>query len=571
MLGKLFGRANIRAPWGRAPSIYRHVSRHIRRSGPGLKEGGQRLPDESRSAEASAVAGGQDGLLIHHLGVRENDGLVSDIYNALRQALRKPSHIAHARLYELITETGALQYIDGVLELVLEHRELEPEALLELARWWAREAPDRQAVKFALALLGLFNEEQDIALLLKLGRHDEFTLFAAVAISNSREESATDLLWELARNVDGWGRIHAVELLAEQPSPEVRDWLLREGYRNTVLYEYLAGLCARAGDLAGALRAGPDTALINSAVDLVDALLHGPGDELERYQDFAEVVDLLLEHLTHRLTDLKDLLCVHALHTELLNDEADWDQRAASGWTLTRRNHQLEVCEQILLSGQWKTLAAAALAAAEESGDERQLALAFAASEIVGVDLWETHYTRLAAAPFSSERWGLCLERATVARLRRLAFLAEKTLLEPSIPGADLPARHVPAGNAASGQSAEPLSGIEQVADNSGDSWGGGLLGPSAEVCLELFFSEIGSLPGVGVSSLLAALEFGSAGLRRRALLVFAEWTYENWPEACAPALAAQAQREEEPEIRAALQRLLNAQPLPSEFDESRL
>jgi len=79
------------------------------------------------------------------------------------------------------------------------------------------------------------------------------TLFPAVPIQNLSPTYERDL-WELAKTVEGWGRIHLVERLAHAEDHEIRAWLLREGFRNAVMGEYVACICARAGRLHEALR-----------------------------------------------------------------------------------------------------------------------------------------------------------------------------------------------------------------------------------------------------------------------------------------------------------------------------
>ena len=41
-----------------------------------------------------------------------------------------------------------------------------------------------------------------------------------------------------------------VERLADTQAHDIKRWLVREGYRNTIMYEYLAYTCATAGALA---------------------------------------------------------------------------------------------------------------------------------------------------------------------------------------------------------------------------------------------------------------------------------------------------------------------------------
>jgi hypothetical protein len=73
-------------------------------------------------------------------------------------------------------------------------------------------------------------------------------------------------LWELAKSVDGWGRIACVERLSKTTDPEIRDWILRTGYRNSIMTEYLAYIAATTGGLVAALRgADVDRDLLTAA------------------------------------------------------------------------------------------------------------------------------------------------------------------------------------------------------------------------------------------------------------------------------------------------------------------
>jgi hypothetical protein len=124
----------------------------------------------------------------------------------------------------------------------------------------------RNTVKLGIVVLGECGNESDRGLLLLLGAVEEFTLYAVVALIKTqpdRERAA----YELARRVKGWGWIHAVERLEDTDDPEIKAWLLREGFRNDIMDEYLAHLAATTGDLY--------TALLDPDVD--GALLEGAG------------------------------------------------------------------------------------------------------------------------------------------------------------------------------------------------------------------------------------------------------------------------------------------------------
>jgi hypothetical protein len=133
-------------------------------------------------------------------------------------------------------------------------------------------------VKFAIAMLGLFKEGGTSEVVRALGRHEEFTLFAVVAIAGQAENPDLEL-WELAKGVNGWGRIYCVERLAGTTNTAIKAWLLRAGFRNSVMDEYIAHLAADTGDLVDELRQEhPDDALLAGAGGMLSAMANGaPG------------------------------------------------------------------------------------------------------------------------------------------------------------------------------------------------------------------------------------------------------------------------------------------------------
>ncbi|KIC38845.1 hypothetical protein RA27_18320 [Ruegeria sp. ANG-R] len=95
-----------------------------------------------------------------------------------------------------------------MIELILEEQVLDAERLREIAFWFTTKAPDREPVKFSMALLGLLRGSDDSDVFLTLGRHDEFTLYSAVPLSNS-DVYGEEVLWKLAITAEDWGRIRS--------------------------------------------------------------------------------------------------------------------------------------------------------------------------------------------------------------------------------------------------------------------------------------------------------------------------------------------------------------------------
>jgi hypothetical protein len=214
-------------PWDRQPSILEFVRCHICPDKPGLTEEGYTLPDEEQINAGSEIrwaAGAMDGVATHHMLAGENDATVRRTVELALAYSRQPTATNKAAVYRHVIAERVVSIIDLVIEALLKESGIGHDRLYELARSFVTEAPDREPVKFGLALLGLFRRPDDQELFQTLGRHEEFTLFCAVAIANASDDH-DEALWTLARNVTGWGRIHVVERLAGTANPGIKNWL----------------------------------------------------------------------------------------------------------------------------------------------------------------------------------------------------------------------------------------------------------------------------------------------------------------------------------------------------------
>ncbi len=262
-----------------------------------------------------------------------------------------------------------VDYIDPLLESVSDE-EVDRERLR--ARWLATGAPDREPLKAGIALFGLFPANDARELLLALGRHEEFTLYSAVALLDT-EDGPERRLYELARRVSGWGRIQTIERLAGTQDEEIRAWMLREGYQNTIMYEYTAYTCATSGDLADALKSpGPDEALLKGGADILSALIDGrggPAEGIDEYEDGPEATELFLGHLRDWRVDFERLVAVDEIK-RFLEEEGE-ARDPALGWA-QRRGVLLEHVGAIHSHPGWERRVRRALA----SRDERELHIA---------------------------------------------------------------------------------------------------------------------------------------------------------------------------------------------------
>jgi hypothetical protein len=221
-----------------------------------LQPAGSRLPDEPARdpSELSWGPGALDGAFGHagdDVSDEERGARVADV---VRWACQRPSARRRQVLYEQVREDSVLEIADPLTQRLAEHPP-DRGALHELGCWLATTAPDRGAVKVGLVLLGVAGVGEALQVVRVLGAHEELTLYAAVAVGNGTDDPEAEL-WAMARKVEGWGRIHCVERLQHTTDPAIRDWILRTGFRNSVMDDYLALIAARTGGLLPALR-GP--------------------------------------------------------------------------------------------------------------------------------------------------------------------------------------------------------------------------------------------------------------------------------------------------------------------------
>ena len=296
------------APWadGR-PSLFGHLANFPLEANGRLPQAAFRLPDEdvlvSRSdSKLRWAAGAADGVFVRHVQASQSVS-VDKALHMLEAASNTPTPEHVKDFYDLVNQGEVLGLADALLDAVHTSTRLGAEGLRTFARWLACESPDRAPVKMGIALLGLIDPPEDTEALLRLGSHDEFTLYAAVALGNSLPTlQQEDALWSLAQRVDGWGRIHLVERLARTSRPDIKAWLLREGYKNSVMYEYLAYACATGGGLLQELQAeNVDASLLDAAGELIQALLRGgPAEDISDYEDGAQMTRRYLEHTAMR-------------------------------------------------------------------------------------------------------------------------------------------------------------------------------------------------------------------------------------------------------------------------------
>jgi hypothetical protein len=485
---------DVAPPWGDRPSIHRALSERLAAAPDAPVD--IELPDEARVVDESGLrwaAGAMDGTFAHHGGRGRQDALADAALRALRALADHATDANAAAMYAVLLREPALGYVDALAPAVVADAG-RAERLLAIGRWLATTAADREPVKAAIAMIGALSPGGDRDLLLTLGRHEELTLFSAVALQATESAAASGpepLLWQLARGVHGWGRVHLVERLAGTSDPAIKAWLLRDGCRNAIMDEYTALICARTGDLLAALRrAAPDAALLRGAGTILTALMRGgPAEGIEGYPEGPQATRLLLRHLRGRAGDLESLTVVAAIDVFLR--ERVPNDAALAAWRSDAPRLEADVRE-IKADPAWPARIAAGLGCE----DRLEFARAAAVAGWFGMDTWDIHFDRLQRG---GDEWHAVARTADPARIDRVVAFAE----------ARLPLERLASG---------PEAGLD--------------LGPAfaEHTALELVLQELARFPGRGWTLLRTALRSQVTRTRNMAVRALAAWGRERWP-----------------------------------------
>jgi len=407
--------ATLKLPWVKAQSLCDLIAKDPRTA----------LPEEESGARIKWAAGALDGVMGHHAGRGDGTEDLTRVLRSVRGLLAKASDAGLKSLYDAVCKTPLLGYVDQLLPAIETEFSADRARLAALARLFVTKAPRREAVKFGIAILGIAGTEDDLDVLRKIGLCDEFTLFAAVAIQTLSPASERDL-WKLAKGVEGWGRIYLIERLAHTEDTEIRGWLLRDGFRNAVMDEYVACICARAGRLHEALRKSPkDDRLLDSATDLIFAMITGgPAEDIDDYEHAAEAVEAYLDAVWVQESFSPKRFVVVDRVREWLSSAEGWEKRSRCGWSVSNRERCLTVAQELLNREGWKEQAIQDLS----STDAAVFHWANRAARTLGVDTWDVLFARVERDGISSTLWYELTEATDAARIDRLVGFAEQVI-----------------------------------------------------------------------------------------------------------------------------------------------
>jgi hypothetical protein len=364
-------------------------------------------PDDGRTIRWTA--GALDGVVARH-----GDATVeADRGAALAELIELAAggeDEARDALYDAARAEGIVFALDEALE-ALARAGVPAEPVADLARRMAAEALHREPLKLAISLLGRAGDERDVELLETVARHDEFSLVAGVALATVLDDPI-QAWWRVGDGATGWGRVEAVDRLAEMADElpgDVRGWLLRHACRTAELPDHVAYACASAGRLEAALDGLVDDELLDGACAILTALVSGgAAQDMDDYEPGPRVAAAVLDLLADRAPNLVRMWAV----VDLRNWAEDYEQHVAIA----------ERCGRLLGRGEARRFVATRL----ERPDEALRVWGIA--EAMGLDPWEAGWRHLEATPVDAWLYLQLARTPNGERWARLTAHAEGAL-----------------------------------------------------------------------------------------------------------------------------------------------
>ncbi len=149
---------------------------------------------------------------------------------------------------KLLKENTMLSYIDGMQRWILTEGNLEKADRYVLCSHWLMECSFRiEMVKLGMSLAEVFEIPDDMKDVVRtLSLCEEFTLYGLFSMRHW--ENGNQEIFELAKHVYDWGRVHALEYLQPE-TQEIKDWIFHEGQYCGQLQMYTSQTCAEKCEL----------------------------------------------------------------------------------------------------------------------------------------------------------------------------------------------------------------------------------------------------------------------------------------------------------------------------------
>jgi len=190
-----------------------------------LADGGEELPDEAVFSGGGIrfAPGALEGAFVRYAESHDDDDAVERLQSALVALANRPGARTRRQVRGLFREGDVRVRIDALTRRLSAFPPANPATLYGELREIFLKSGHRDEGKYAMALMSGYGRPEDADLFRVIGRHEEFTLYAAVALSNVVDDPVRE--WsDLLQHVSGWGRTELSELILRERSLFGRGW-----------------------------------------------------------------------------------------------------------------------------------------------------------------------------------------------------------------------------------------------------------------------------------------------------------------------------------------------------------
>ena len=528
-LKKIFDRKQP-IQWRTEDSIFQYISDHLDEN-QRLPESSHDLPDQRMDENDDNKIRFAPGFMDTLFGAQDSDDSkirINQLSKLIDRIAKYGDDVCQLEFYEnIVSNNSAIDIIDAFLEeMVKRSLPIEPH-LYNFAKDLTFKTTHRNSVKFGIAILGLCQKPSVIEDIKTIGLHDEFTVFSTVAILNLSNNPANDL-WQLAKKVDGWGKIQLVDRLVKMELTEQqREWLVLEGYKNSIMYEYLAYACAVYGQLHIRLS---ETQIVDklftAAGEIIESLIMGgPAEDMRDYEHAAVTVEQYINHAQTHAEKIAHFIVLTRIHDFLT--EIDLEAHQKNGWTEEIVTRCLADITPMLNNPIWEQRTHEAL----QSEDHLVYWNGKQAAAKLNIDIWQIVWQRLMANPLDFGCWFDVIRLAKPEHAEQIIGFGIKEL---------------------------PLN---ELATGPKDSLGLGTKFTQYQ-CLDSLTTFLEDHPKKGEKVIIAALNCPVTRNRNVAIKVLDKWTRENWSESIKNQLEKLKEIEPNEDSKANVRRLLNGEEL---------
>ena len=293
------------------------------------------LPQEETDG-ISWADGAMDGVFLYHTA--RNEGSIEHLKDIIFQISEGKFEEADNNLNNLNFSMVSIKI--PLLKWIFQEREnINADNLYKFAISQLTTSKNKECIKFSLSVLSLIGVENDAETLEKikiLALSDEFTLYCLNIIEHL--ENSNNEIFEIAKKVKGWGRIHSIPYL-EVTNNEIKEWILEKGCHNEVVPSYTALTCAEKINLLEILNEeNISSKRFNDISYLVDALLdEGPVIGISALENKEMLIEKYLEKAKYLSSSENDYRTIMMMK-EYIEDSEDIN------------NDFIKICDEIMTS-----------------------------------------------------------------------------------------------------------------------------------------------------------------------------------------------------------------------------